>query len=71
VARSSAFALNNATLPYVRRLAGEGLNALKSDPHFLAGLNVHQGVITYQAVARDLGYGYVPAIEMLNAKRAA
>jgi alanine dehydrogenase len=71
VARSSAFALNNATLPYVRRLAGEGLNALKSDPHFLAGLNVHKGVITYQAVARDLGYGYVPAIEMLNAKRAA
>jgi alanine dehydrogenase len=71
VARSAAFALNNATLPYVRRLAAMGLEALRDDAHFRTGLNVHRGVITHEAVARDLGYEFVPAAEMLNIRRAA
>lgn len=55
VARTSAVALNNATLPFVAALAEKGWRrALYEDPHFLAGLNVHEGSVTYEAVARDL-----------------
>lgn len=43
-------ALNNSTLPYVLKLADKGLDALKGDPALASGLNVAQGVITYQAV---------------------
>ena len=56
VARTSAFALNNATLPFMLALANQGLKgALTSDPHLAAGLNVHEGAIAHPAVARDLG----------------
>jgi len=56
VARTSAFALNNATLPFVRALAGHGvLAALARDPHLAAGLNVHAGALTCAAVADALG----------------
>jgi alanine dehydrogenase len=59
VARTSAFALNNATLPFVLALADKGLaRALSEDPHFRAGLNVHRGRLTHAAVARDLGYAF-------------
>lgn len=59
VARTSAFALNNATLPFVLSLADKGLTeALLPDPHFLAGLNIHDGCVTHEAVARDLGQAY-------------
>ncbi|WP_173984745.1 alanine dehydrogenase [Magnetospirillum sp. SS-4] len=59
VARTSAFALNNATLPFVLALADKGLaGALSEDPHFRAGLNVHRGHVTHAAVARDLGYAF-------------
>ncbi|MDK9722850.1 MAG: alanine dehydrogenase [Rhodospirillales bacterium] len=62
VARTSAQALNNATLPFVLALAGKGIKqALLDDPHLLAGLNVHQGKITHEAVARALSLSYVPA----------
>ncbi|MFZ1870690.1 MAG: alanine dehydrogenase [Steroidobacteraceae bacterium] len=55
VARTSTFALTNATLPYVRLLADLGWQtALKQDPGFAAGLNVHAGQITHQAVAQAL-----------------
>jgi alanine dehydrogenase len=65
-ARSSTLALTNATLPYILKLADKGLKeALISDPGFLAGLNVHRGVVTYDAVAHDLGYPYIPPIEAL------
>jgi alanine dehydrogenase len=61
VARTSARALNNATLPFVMALADKGVaRALAQDPHLLHGLNVHRGQITYEAVARDLGYAYTP-----------
>jgi alanine dehydrogenase len=55
VPRTSTFALTNVTLPYVRALADLGLEAaLKADPHLAHGLNVHDGYITHDAVARDL-----------------
>ncbi len=61
VARTSTFALTNATLPYVIRLAELGpKEAMKQDQHLRNGLNVHAGQVTYEAVARDLGYDYVP-----------
>jgi len=67
VARTSTLALNNATLPFTVALADKGYRqALLDDPHLLAGLNVHHGRVTYQAVARDLGYDYSPAREVLG-----
>ncbi len=60
VARTSTFALTNATLPFVLQLADHGArDALKRDPHLQAGLNIHRGQVTYEAVASDLGYDYV------------
>lgn len=61
VPRTSTFALTNATLPYVRSLADLGWRkALDRDAGFAAGLNVHEGGITHEAVARDLGMEYRP-----------
>lgn len=70
VARTSTFALNNATLPFVMALASKGYRqALLEDPYLMQGLNVYRGHITYEAVARDLGYDYVEPISLLK-KRA-
>jgi alanine dehydrogenase len=56
VARTSAFALNNATLPFVLKLAGMGAEAaMKADPHLANGLNVSGGKIRHAAVAQALG----------------
>ena len=56
VPRTSAFALNNATLPYVSALAGKGWRqALRDDPYLRSGLNVHAGAITHAQVAQALG----------------
>lgn len=67
VPRTSAFALNNATLPYVLKLADRGYKrALLDDPHFLDGLNVHRGYITCEAVAEDQGQEYMPARNALE-----
>ncbi len=66
VPKTSTFALNNATLPFVLSLVTKGVKlALLSDDHLLNGLNVHQGMITYEAVARDLGYDYIAATDAL------
>ena len=55
VARTSAFALNNATLPFVMKLAGMGAEkAMAADKHLAAGLNVSNGKIRHQAVAEAL-----------------
>ena len=60
VARTSTFALNNATLPFVLALADKGVTtALRANPHLLAGLNVFEGQITHAAVAEALGTPYV------------
>jgi alanine dehydrogenase len=67
VARTSTFALNNATIGHAVALAGKGWRkALSDDPHLRNGLNVCQGKVTYAAVAQDLGYDYVPAESMLG-----
>ena len=59
VARTSAFALNNATLPFVVRLANLGAEAMKADLHLAAGLNVSGGHIRHQAVADALELPFV------------
>ncbi|MCP3661330.1 MAG: alanine dehydrogenase [Gammaproteobacteria bacterium] len=60
VPRTSTFALNNATLPYVITLANKGYKqALTDDTHLLAGLNVHRGKVTCKEVAEVLGYDYL------------
>lgn len=59
VARTSAFALNNATLPFALKLANLGAEAaMKADPHLAAGLNVAGGTIRHQAVADALQLPY-------------
>jgi alanine dehydrogenase len=59
VPRTSTFALNKATLPYLVKLANKGYQkALKDDKNFLAGLNVCQGQVTYKAVADVFGHEY-------------
>jgi alanine dehydrogenase len=56
VPRTSTYALTNATLPFVRALADHGWQAaFKRDPHLARGLNVHDGEIMHEAVARSLG----------------
>ena len=67
VPRTSTIALNNATLPFLIKLANDGYNkTLKNDSNFLAGLNVHKGQITYKAVADAFGHTYYDAKELLN-----
>jgi len=67
VARTSTFALNNATIGHVLALAGEGWRrALGDYPHLRHGLNVCQGKVTFEAVAQALGYDYMPAESLLD-----
>ncbi|VWB98897.1 alanine dehydrogenase [Burkholderia lata] len=66
VARTSTFALNNATLVHALALADKGWKqAMSDDSHLRAGLNVCDGHITYEAVALALGLPYVPAAGVL------
>jgi alanine dehydrogenase len=68
VARTSTFALNNATLPYALAIADKGYKkALLDDVHLRNGLNVYRGKVTYKAVADVLGYPYEPAEKALAA----
>lgn len=61
VPRTSAYALNNATLPFVLALADRGWReALRSDPHLRNGLNVCAGQVTCREVGEALGY---PCVE--------
>ncbi|CAN5300602.1 alanine dehydrogenase [soil metagenome] len=67
VPRTSAMALNNATLPYAIRLADHGVKTtLTQDPLFAAGLNVHAGMVTEPSVAADLGYDAVDPLSALH-----
>jgi alanine dehydrogenase len=60
VARTSSFALNNATLPYIIALAEKGWKqACADDVHLLNGLNIHRGQVTNEPVAINLGYEFV------------
>jgi len=59
VPRTSTFALNNATLPFVLALANKGYRAaLAAAPHLRDGLNVAFGKVTCRPVAEALGYNY-------------
>jgi alanine dehydrogenase len=67
VPRTSTFALNNVTLPHTLAIANFGaVEAMRRNPHLLNGLNVMEGKITYEAVARDLGLEYAPAETFLT-----
>jgi len=59
VPRTSTYALNNVTLPFALDLANKGVKAaLKADPHLAQGLNVAEGKIAYEGVAKDLELPY-------------
>jgi alanine dehydrogenase len=67
VARTSTFALTNATLPFVLSLADKGWQrALREDPHLREGLNIHDGKITHPAVATAFGLSCVPAGDLVG-----
>jgi alanine dehydrogenase len=66
VARTSTFALNNATLPFVLALAGKGCRkAAQDDPHLANGINVAHGRLTSEAVAKSLELSYTPLKQAL------
>ncbi len=66
VPRTSTIALNNATLPFLSKLADKGYEkALREDSNFLQGLNIFKGQITYKAVAEVFGQKYVSPKEAL------
>ena len=66
VPRTSTFALNTATLPYLVKLANKGYQkALGEDKNFLAGLNVFKGQVTYKAVADVFGHEYVDPTKII------
>ncbi|MBO6677148.1 alanine dehydrogenase [Parvibaculum sp.] len=68
VARTSTFALNNATLPFTLALADKGYRqAMLDNPHLLAGLNIHKGELTYRAVSDALGVPWRDAGSVLAA----
>ena len=67
VARTSTVALNNATLPFIIKLAEQGYRgALLSDPHLLHGLNVMAGKITCKEVAVAHNLVYTDPLTLLN-----
>jgi alanine dehydrogenase len=67
VPRTSTFALNNATLPFVLAIADKGWQkALADDPHLKNGLNVAFGKVTCQPVAEALGYPYVDPAQVMR-----
>jgi alanine dehydrogenase len=69
---TSTFALTNATMPYVVKLADLGVHrALGSDPGFMKGLNVAGGRLTYAPVAGDQGLEFTPPEDALAALPAA
>lgn len=66
VPRTSTYALSNATLPYLMKLAEEGIEeAIKNDAVLAKGINVYKGKVTYQAVADALDLEYTPLSSML------
>jgi len=72
VPQTSTYALTNATRPYARQIADLGIvEAIKRDPALAKGLNTYNGHVTYEAVARDLGYTYVAINDAIDPKRAA
>jgi alanine dehydrogenase len=68
VPRTSTYALNNATLPFVLALADKGWKrALADDPHLRQGLNVARGRVTHPEVAAAVSAPYVPPEQLMQA----
>lgn len=71
VARTSTFALTNVTIPYAVTIANKGIvKAITEDPALKCGVNVLNGEITFEAVAKDLGYKYVTVEKALEKEPA-
>ncbi len=69
---TSTWALTNATMPYVLKLADRGVaGALAADPGFMKGLNVAAGRLTYEPVAEDQGVSHITPEEALELVSAA
>jgi alanine dehydrogenase len=69
---TSTFALTNATMPYIVKLADQGVpDALGSDVGFMAGLNVAAGRLTYPPVSADQGMEATKPEDTLDALKAA
>jgi len=67
VPRTSAYALNNSTLPFVLALADKGwVRALQEDPHLRNGLNIHRGRVTCEPVAQSHGYAHVDPLAAMS-----
>lgn len=67
VPRTSTFALNNTTLPYIINIANKGYKeAMAQDPHLRNGLNVYKGQVTEHSVAEHLGFEYVSPKDALG-----
>ena len=61
VPRTSTIALTNVTVPYALQIANKGVfKAIVDNPHLKPGVNTANGEVTYEAVARDLGYSFMP-----------
>ncbi|WP_269318351.1 alanine dehydrogenase [Exiguobacterium sp. KJ 601] len=72
VPRTSTMGLTNATMPYIIECAQKGVfPALLENEALLKGLNVINGTVTYEAVARDLEYPFVPAHEAVSKQTQA
>ena len=72
VPRTSTFALEHATLPYMVKLADLGaMEAMRSDPGLRTGLSVCRGQVTEPAVAESLGLSFTPPEEVLGLSRTA
>ncbi|CAM4187236.1 alanine dehydrogenase [Corallococcus sp. ZKHCc1 1396] len=70
VPQTSTFALTNTTRPYSRKIADLGLvEAIKSDRALQRAINTYNGHITYEAVAKDMGYDYVPLMDAIGGKK--
>jgi alanine dehydrogenase len=71
VPQTSTFALTNTTKPYARKIADLGLiEAIKADKSLAKGLNTYNGHVTYEAVAKDLGYSYLSIFDAIGSKGA-
>jgi alanine dehydrogenase len=67
VPRTSTYALSNATLSYIAKLADLGVEkAIQTDPALAKGVNICQGQVTYLSVAQALGLVYTPVETLLG-----
>ena len=65
-AQTATYSLTNATLPFVIQLANQGLSAAKVNSGLLKGINIHQGKVTYPAVAEALNLDYYDPLTLIT-----